>query len=155
MSLSNVHVAAQQRRNQLGCRAIGDDGKFGSRYLLEQVRGKILRAARIDGTEIELAGILLRSVDDILERLVGRIARHGEQHLETGRHRNGGEILQHVKGKLVEERGADRLAIADLTKRVAVGGTAQHLRRRRDAARSRAVLDHELLLELLAELVGQ
>jgi len=35
---AKVDIAAQQRRHQFRCRAIGDDGKLGSCDLLEQVR---------------------------------------------------------------------------------------------------------------------
>ena len=45
--------------------------------------------------------------------------------------------------------------LPNLAERVAVGRSAEHLGHGHDAAGAGTVLDHELLLELLAELVGQ
>jgi len=109
----------------------------------------------LPGAEIDLARILLRRVHQILERPVGRLVRHREQHLEACRDRDRSEVREHIVGQLLEQRHADRLAIAHFAERVTVGASAHHLRHVDDAPGARTILDHELLLELLPELVRE
>src|SRR6202012_2379603 len=89
----HVDVAAQQRRHEIRRGAERDDGYLDTGELLEQVRRQILRAAGIDGAEVELAGILAGGVDDVLERAVGRVAGDRDQYRKRRRDRDRREVL--------------------------------------------------------------
>ena len=87
-------IAAQQRGEQIGHGAIGDDSELGAGNLRKQMRREVLGAAWIDGADVELAQALARCLDDVFERPVGRSVGNREKHLEIGRDRNRRKFLE-------------------------------------------------------------
>ena len=63
----DIEVAAQQRGRHVGGGAERHDLHLDAGDVLEQLGGEILRAAGIDGADVELAGIGLRRLDDVLQ----------------------------------------------------------------------------------------
>ena len=119
------------------------------------MRREVLRAAGVDGAEIELFRIFPRRGDHVLERLERRVRFDREQHLEAGRHRHQCEIAQHVVGPRLEQRHADGLPVADHAERVSVRRRLEHRLGRQEAARARPIFDHDLLLGSLGEFLRQ
>ena len=68
----HLHVAAQQRDHHVGRAAERHDDDVDAGHRLEQFGGEILRAADIDGADIERAGFFLRGFEEIAQRLVRR-----------------------------------------------------------------------------------
>jgi hypothetical protein len=85
-----------------------------------------LRAAGIDGAEIELSRTFAGGGDHVLQGLERGIRFHGEQHLEAGRHRHEGKVGEHVIGPRLEQRHADGLPVADHAQRVSVRRRIEH-----------------------------
>ena len=70
----HLHVVAQQRDQRLRRIAIRHDLEIDAGRRLEQLGAEILRAADIDGADIELARLLARGLDEILQRTERRAA---------------------------------------------------------------------------------
>src|SRR6516162_345116 len=107
---------------------------------------QILRASGIDGAEIELARILARRSDYVLQSLEVRIYLHGKEHLETSRDRHEAEIGQHVVWPRFKQRRADRLPGSDHAKRVTICWRPEHFLGCEQSAGSRTIFDHDLPL---------
>ena len=120
---------------------------------LEQLGRKVLRAADIDGADIELARLRARRLDEVLQRLELGLRVGGEDEIERADGRDRGELLHRIERQRLVDGGADRGAVGDEAERVAVGRLRQHRARRRDAARPRLIFHHEALPELVAELL--
>ena len=148
-----MDVVAQQRHHRLA-RSLGrhdDEVQVGAR--LEQLGGEVLRRARGDGADVELARLGLRGLHPVGQRLVGRACVDDEQAIEGADAGDRREILHRVERQALEQRGADGVAVGDQRKGVAVIAAGERGAGRCDAARARHVLHHEALAELFAELL--
>ena len=97
----------------------------------------------------DLAGIGLAVVDQFLDGLDWHGVRHHQQigHLHEQRDRHG--IADEIERQLLVERGRDRVVGAGKQHRVAVGRGIDRNAGGDIAAGAGAVLDHELLAEMV------
>jgi len=67
---SNIDIAAQHGIGEVRCRLIRNDGDVDAGQSAEQFGGQILRAAGINGAEVQRAGMRLCGGDDVLDGLI-------------------------------------------------------------------------------------
>ena len=141
----------QRRRRTL----VGNVGQLHARHRGEQFGAEMDAAADARGRIIQLAGIALGERDQLGDRFRrnGGVHQHDQR---AGRDQaDRREILARVVADIRIERRIDRVrAGAAEAERVAVGRGLRDLARRDRAARAALVLDHDLLAERLAHLLG-
>ena len=125
----------------------------GARLQLEQFAGQMLEAADAGGGVIELAGLRLGVGEQFLRRMHRQFRIDGEHIGAGGEDRDRHEILHRVERLLVEPR-IDRMRDRDDEERVAVGRGLGGEIGADHAAGAGAIVDEDLLAEVLAELVG-
>ena len=104
--------------------------------------------------KLSLPGLRLAAATMSSAVLSGPVRLGGDQEIEPGQDRDRPEVFQHVIGHRLEQRLADRGAVAGQRQRVAVrrgGGAGLG---GDDAAGAGPVVDHELLAEALLQLLG-
>ena len=135
-------------------RLVGDVHQPGAGRLLEQGRSDMHGRAVADRAIGDLAGRLLRGVDQVLQGVDIGIRPDHEQVGRRGDLRDGGEVLHRVVLQLLaHRRRQDRMAGDDEVQRVAVGrrlGDDGRADRPRGAA---AIVDHDALAEQRLHLV--
>ena len=114
-----------------------------------------MRAAGIDGAEIELSRILACRGDHVLQVLERRIRLDRKQHLEASRNRYECEVGQHVVGARLEQGHGDGLPVSDHVKRVTVRWRFEHFLGREEAGGSRTIFDDDLLLRSLGQFLRE
>src|SRR5258707_6089879 len=117
------------------------------------MRREILRAARIDRSEVELARRLACGRNHVSHRLVGRGGWNHQQHCEVCGNGDLRKIFEHVVRHALEQAHADRLSVPHFAERVSVCGSTQHCSHGSDSAGARPILDDKRLLQVLTELV--
>jgi hypothetical protein len=115
--------------------------------LLEQLSGEILRAARVDGADVQLARIGLRRLDNVLQRFQRRVGVGHDQQIEERHRRGRGEVLEDVVGQRLEQRHRDGVVVAGHQDVVAVGRGGRDRLGGDDAGGAGPVLDHDILLQ--------
>ena len=125
-----------------------------ARVLCEQFHRKVMRAARPWRSIGDLAGLLLRGVDQLLHGAhvqCGRIHRDREH--ESPRQRDRREVIRGIVRQLLEQAGVERVG-AEIAQEdgVAVGRRTLHVLGTDDRRAAGAVVDHDRLPERFAHL---
>ena len=103
----DIDVAAQHGARHIGRGAERHDRRLDPCRPGEKFRGEVLGAARIDGAEIELAGIGLCRRHDVLHAAQRRSGAGHDQHVEESRGRDRGEVGEDIVRQRLEKRGRD------------------------------------------------
>ena len=149
------HVAAQQRLHQVGVALerdvvelhLGDVG-----HLLDQ---QVRAGAGAGGAEVDLAGLLARGLDELVESLVRRIGLDDETEGVAGDAEDEAEVVDRVPGRLLHVRDAQH-AHRELRDGVAVGlGLHRHVARAVGATAAGLVGHDDGLAQVLAGGFGQ
>jgi hypothetical protein len=151
----NAELVTPQRCDQQRVGFEGHGLRFDPGHGLEQLGGEVLGAAHDDRADVELAGVLSREREHVRERVESRLRRGDEPQLEEGRRGYHRDVLHHVVGQLLEERYADGRSVAGLQQRVAIGARIHDRHCGRDPARSRPIVDHDLLSHAPAHLLRE
>src|SRR5262245_40916778 len=114
----------------------------------------MLRAARIDCPDVELARIVACRRYDVGQRAIGRGGVSRQEELEGADFRHGGEVGYRIERQILEESDADRRAVGEQRKRVSVGWRGKYGAGRGYPPATGIVFHDHTLPELVAELLG-
>jgi hypothetical protein len=123
----------------------------------EQFHGQVRAVARAGRRIGELARLALHQCHELLDVLGGHRRVDHDHGRESGRERDGREILEDIVGQFrAIQRGRDGVrAVVGHEQRVAVGRGLGHQGAAHRAAGTRAILHHDLLAQPLRQLLCQ
>ena len=149
------HVAAQQRLHLVGVALERDVVQLDLGHVGHLFDQQVRAGAGAGGAEVDLARLLARGLDVVLEGLPRRVGAHHEAEGVAGDADDEGEVVDRVPGHLLHVR-QPRHAHRVLRQRVAVGlGVQRHVARAGGAAAAGHVLHHHLLAQHLGGDLGQ
>lgn len=140
-----INLPTTQGGDDGGCAVKGDDLRVDTGGGFEQFSGQVLRAADVDGAQIELAGVGFGEGQQLGQGFEGRIGTGHQGDVEKSQGRNRCKIFDGVVRQAFEEAGADGAAVGHQQQGRAVGLRFGHQVTGDDATGAGFVLnDHRL-----------